>query len=246
MLALASCNNVQESASITGNWIEVMPYNTDIVQGVTINPDGTAQSIGMETLLYEKWSLENGRLILSGRSIGNGLTIGFNDTLDIIRHTEDSLIVGKHGIYQRAYYRTEDIQQKAEKVCITDSLYMRPEAGEIVSETYKGTLPAASCPGIEYTITIYHQQHSGDGVFHAQLKYLEAENGQDQCFDVYGRQYTLRGNASDSNSMVIQLVSFRGDDIMNFLKGENKLTMLDQELNRIESGLNYTLDRIVQ
>ena len=44
---------------------------------------------------------------------------------------------------------------------------------------YKGTLPAASCPGTVYELTVKKFQHSGDGTFQLRLTYLEAENGKE-------------------------------------------------------------------
>lgn len=247
LLLLAACNPEKKPAQetsdaqnqITGNWIEVMPANPKFILGVTLNEDGSAASIGMKTLLYEQWQQTGDTLILSGKSVGNGQTIAFDDTLDIIRLTEDTLVVGKHGTYQRVYYRTE----KVDAVDVVDSLKLVPDGGPIVAQTYKGTLPAASGPGIEYTVTIHHQEHSGDGVFQAALNYLEAENGKDRCDMIYGRQYTLRGHSGNKNATVLELISFDQKTKMFFEKKKDQLVMLDQQMNPIDSKLNYTLNR---
>lgn len=84
-----------------------MYANPQIVQGVTLKADGSASSIGMKTLLYERWQQIGDTLILSGKSVGNGQTLAFDDTLDIVKLTEDTLVVGKYGNYQRMYYRTD-------------------------------------------------------------------------------------------------------------------------------------------
>ena len=247
VLLVVACgqNKKQDAMSFVGNWIEVMPDNPQIIQGVTLNADGTASSIGMATLLYESWALDDERLILNGKSVGNGQTIDFSDTLNIVRHTADSLVVGKNEMYRRAYFRTADVEA-LKGANVLDSLQVCPDAGAVVKEVYEGTLPAASCPGIEYTITIHHYENSGDGVFHASLNYLEAENGQDRRFDIYGRQYTLRGDAADENATVIQLKSFDGKETLNFRKLDNQLQMLDTELNPIDSELNYTLEQVAE
>lgn len=245
LLIAAACGQSPktEKESLTGSWIEVMPSNPQIIQGVTLNTDGTASSIGMATLLYESWEKNDDCIILNGKSVGNGQTITFSDTLEIISLTADSLTLGKDGMYKRTYYRVDN-PESVQPFNVLDSLHKQPDAGIVVKDTYKGTLPAASCPGIEYTITIHHQTYSGDGVFHASLNYLEAENGKDECFDIYGRQYTLRGDASDKNSTIIQLISFDGTETMYFKKKGNDLLMLDQDLKEIKSKLNYTLNKI--
>ncbi|MEG2282558.1 MAG: lipocalin family protein, partial [Rikenellaceae bacterium] len=47
----------------------------------TLNADGTASSINMSTLVFKTWAFDNGQLLLSGESIGNGVTINFTDTV---------------------------------------------------------------------------------------------------------------------------------------------------------------------
>ena len=66
---LASCHTAtqKEEREFVGNWLEVMPVNSQFTQGVTLNADGTAASIGMATLKYESWSLADGKLVLNGR-----------------------------------------------------------------------------------------------------------------------------------------------------------------------------------
>lgn len=241
---LASCHTATQRTEkdFAGNWIEVMPANPQIIQGVTLNTDGTASSIGMATLKYESWSLNGNKLVLNGKSIGNGQTIDFSDTLDVVRLTPDSLTLERFGTYRIDYYRTTEIPVIVKDKALLDSLKKTEGTGELMKRVYRGTLPAASCPGIVYDITLYNYQHSGDGVFKTRLTYLEAENGQDRTFECCGRQYTLRGSATDKNATVLQFVPFdRDEDTMSFLLEDDKLTLLDRELKPIYSELNYTL-----
>lgn len=97
--------NGQAAAQLPGEWIEVMPANPGIVQGMALDSGGKASSIGMATLQYERWKAEDDRLILWGKSIGNGQTIDFSDTLTIVRLTADSLLLDKFGMYRVQYYR---------------------------------------------------------------------------------------------------------------------------------------------
>ena len=224
---LASCHTAtqKEEREFVGNWLEVMPVNSQFTQGVTLNADGTAASIGMATLKYESWSLADGKLVLNG---------DFSDTLDVVSLTADSLKLGKNGAYRIDYYRVKEVPVLGKDKALLDSLRKAEGTGQLQTRVYRGTLPAASCPGIVYDITLYNYEHSGDGVFRASLTYLEAEDGKDQTYEFCGRQYTLRGNAVDKNATVLQFVPFdKAEDTMNFLFGGDKLT--------IDSNLNYTL-----
>ena len=104
--ACASANNGITEKDIIGSWYEIMPENKHIAQGVKIGEGGKAESIGMATLKYDSWSLlEENRMILNGRSIGNGQTINFSDTLDIISLDNDTMTLGKGGMYRIQYAR---------------------------------------------------------------------------------------------------------------------------------------------
>lgn len=237
---LFSCNSVNKDQFV-GNWIEVMPANPQIVQGVTLNADGSASSIGMATLLYEKWNTEAGnKLILWGKSVGNGQTIDFSDTLNVVKVTPDSLILGKFGTYQICYTKAADLNH-IKPFNVLDSLKLVQDCGEVIERNYQGLLPAASCPGIEYTLQLYNQQNSGNGVYKLTQRYLEAENGKDATYITYGRQYTLRGDAVNPDAVVYQLIPFGWGETVNFLLEDNNLVLINSKLERAESKLNYTL-----
>lgn len=72
-----------------------------MVQGIELRAGGEASSINMATLQYEKWQQQGDRLILRGKSVGNGQTIDFTDTLQIDRLAQDSLILRQDGFVWR-------------------------------------------------------------------------------------------------------------------------------------------------
>lgn len=98
----ASCNGSRQS--LIGSWVQPVPGQPDEIQGIKIASDGDASSINMSTLVYEKWEVANGLLILKGKSIGNEQTILFTDTLVIEKLSADSLIL-KRGNVQLIYSR---------------------------------------------------------------------------------------------------------------------------------------------
>lgn len=121
-LFLCSCVN-KESSNLTGCWIEVLPPDVSYIQGMNLESDGTAESVGMSTLKYRKWDVSDNRLILQGESIGNGQSVQFLDTLKIIKLEHDTLSVEIRD-RQIAYVRQS----------LTDSLSM----GEHRRQAYEG------------------------------------------------------------------------------------------------------------
>ena len=93
---LAACGG--NSASIVGSWVEPVPGLEGQVQGIKMEEGGVASSVNMATLVYESWKQEGTKLILTGKSIGNGPTIEFVDTMDIKRLTADSLVLDNQGM----------------------------------------------------------------------------------------------------------------------------------------------------
>lgn len=238
----SACNVLHQENLLVGHWVEIMPINKQIVQGLNLNEGGTASSIGMETLKYKRWEQKDKQLILYGESIGNGQTIEFTDTFDIIEITPYAMKLGKFGKYIVDYYRVDENPNIQDIGNLPNLLQKFEGCGNLQTRVFEGILPAASNPGIVYKITLYNYKNSGDGVFKAKLTYLEAENGKDVSFEFSGRQYTLKGSAEDKNATVWQFIPFNNkEDIMNFLYQGNKLVMLDKELKTIKSKLNYTL-----
>ena len=97
----ASCGGQPE---ITGEWVEPVPGMEDMKQGFKLDEGGVATSINMATLRYTGWRQDGDLLILTGESIGNHQTISFTDTMQICKHTKDSLVL-KSGNSERIYTR---------------------------------------------------------------------------------------------------------------------------------------------
>ena len=101
-----SCTSGPSADKLVGVWLEPIP-GMDGFQGMALSADGTARSVNMATLEYDRWQLFGRQLVLAGKSIGNGQTLEFADTLDIVRVDADSLILGR-GDGRRAYSRAAD------------------------------------------------------------------------------------------------------------------------------------------
>ncbi len=104
VLLLTACGH--NSSDLTGKWMQSVPGQPNIRQGIVLEENGKASSVNMYTLQYEAWEQQDDRLILSGKSVGNHQTIPFQDTLIIERLTPDSLIARK-GNLTLSYVREE-------------------------------------------------------------------------------------------------------------------------------------------
>ncbi|MBO5250900.1 MAG: lipocalin family protein [Bacteroidaceae bacterium] len=91
-LLCSACSNT----SIEGEWIQQVPNMPNVTQGIKIEKNGEAKSINMNTLEYERWEKIGEKLILSGKSIGNGTTCSFSDTLTIVSLTPNELSLKKN------------------------------------------------------------------------------------------------------------------------------------------------------
>ena len=129
----------------------------------------------------------------------------------------------------------------AKPVNMRDSLKVDPKKGSVIQKKYKGTFPAADGPGIVYDLTLYYQQDSEDGVYEMDATYLEAENGQDKTFSSTGKRQVKHGTPANSEAVVYELIPSDGSMAFYFQAEGDSLTLLNQELQKAASDLNYTL-----
>ena len=91
--------------TLLGDWVEPVPGMEDHVQGFSLRGSGVAESIGTATLQYREWHSDGHVLVLAGESIGNGVTVDVEETLDIVAVDEQRLEVtdarGASRIYMR-------------------------------------------------------------------------------------------------------------------------------------------------
>lgn len=130
-------------------------------------------------------------------------------------------------------------------VHIADSLGVVNDAGDIVTETFVGLLPAADGPGINYEVSLTHYEKLNNGVFEMVTTYIDAEGrGEDRTFRTYGRYATMIGTGDNDTELYVRMVPFDGGENYNFVidPGNNALTMLGNDLKRAkDSNQNYTL-----
>ena len=79
---LTACTTTPDP--VAGTWVEPIPGMPGKVQGFSLEEDGSASSVNMATLTTERWTREGDRLILEGKSIGNGQTIEYRDEWTVL------------------------------------------------------------------------------------------------------------------------------------------------------------------
>lgn len=129
IVALTACNQ----ATMEGSWLEPVPGMPGKQQGLTLKADGSAVSIHMATLQYEKWKHEGNTLFLSGTSIGNKQSIPFTDTLTVERLTPDSLILRKGELLLR--YAKYDKGSSSQSTLASQTAFvneLQPVKGELI------------------------------------------------------------------------------------------------------------------
>ncbi len=97
--------------------------------------------------------------------------------------------------------------------------------------TYKGTLPCADCSGIETTITL-----NADETYNMKSKYLDKD---EKIFEELG-DFTWK---EDGNTLIMEGID---SEPMLYSVGENKLTRLDMEGNKITGPLEKNYELIKQ
>lgn len=81
-----------DAAKLIGKWIQPVAGLDKEMQGFQLRSNGTARSINMYTLIYEKWALNNDTLLLWSHSEGVKDTAAIVDTT-IIRELSDTSLV---------------------------------------------------------------------------------------------------------------------------------------------------------
>lgn len=102
-MAMLACS-CSDEAEIVGSWVQPVAGMENQVQGIKFEKNGKLESINMATLAYSTWEKNGNTLVLSGESIGNGVTIPFSDTYRIEK-LDGNVLVLKDGDFTLSYTR---------------------------------------------------------------------------------------------------------------------------------------------
>lgn len=84
-------NEPTMAESLIGKWVQPIPGQEGEKQGVQLNADGSASSINIHTLIYEKWQLKGDTLLLSYHTEGVRTTGSDVDT-SLVKNLTDSTL----------------------------------------------------------------------------------------------------------------------------------------------------------
>ena len=113
-------------------------------------------------------------------------------------------------------------------------------ADPLVLGPFVGTTPCADCPGIATELTLTRKDpYTAEGSYRLRMTYLE----RGPPLESAGDWTTLRGTPQDPDATVYELNPDEPGQEQYWLKvGDDRVTMLDRDLNPIQSDLNFTLD----
>lgn len=93
---------------LVGTWEQPVQGQDGQIQGMMLLPNGKAESVNMNTLVYENWQRKGQLLILEGKSIGNGQTIEFYEEYEIKKLDDNSLEL-RMGDYVASFKRQKKL-----------------------------------------------------------------------------------------------------------------------------------------
>lgn len=133
------------------------------------------------------------------------------------------------------------------KPVVNGSLYNSPgspQGAPMLLGLFKGVLPCADCPGIETELSLYHANiYTDEGTYRLKLTYLDRNV---KPLVTEGDWTMLRGDADDENASVYQLDPDHPDKSLYYLRvNSNELLQLDKDEKKIDSGLNFKLQRVL-
>ncbi|MBS9522696.1 copper resistance protein NlpE N-terminal domain-containing protein [Litoribacter alkaliphilus] len=106
--------------------------------------------------------------------------------------------------------------------------------------TYQGSIPCADCERIEIEIRLENYEQERSGEFDLYETYVGTRDG-DRTVESFGSYEIQR--LPDSEDQMIVLNTENNRLIRLSLEDNGDLTLLDQEGQKIESSLNYSLKR---
>jgi hypothetical protein len=88
----------QVPPSVLGAWVQTIEGMEPAEQGFSLLDSAMATSVNMETLKYTHWKQQGDTLMLSGLSIGNGVSFAFTDTCRFqLTHTDTLVLTYSYG-----------------------------------------------------------------------------------------------------------------------------------------------------
>ena len=116
---------------------------------------------------------------------------------------------------------------------------------EDITEIYRGTLPAADGPGIDYILTLNEEINGTDTIFTLDMIYLEAKGpGKNIAFNTKGKQHKIHKMVNNQPKKAVKLTPDTGESPMYFLVvNDTTLRMVNDSLMEITTDATYDIVR---
>lgn len=116
-------------------------------------------------------------------------------------------------------------------------------AAEVV---FKGILPAADGPGIQYVLSVDNVTADEEGTYTLTTTYLEAEGpGKDNTFTSKGKKQVIRKDVNNEKKTAIKLTPDNGDAPVYFVVvNDSTLRLVNEELEEAAGELNYDIVQV--
>ncbi|MGI6794533.1 copper resistance protein NlpE N-terminal domain-containing protein [Bacteroides sp. KG68] len=116
-------------------------------------------------------------------------------------------------------------------------------ASEVV---FKGILPAADGPGIQYVLSVDNVTADEEGTYTLTTTYLEAEGpGKDNTFTSKGKKQVIRKDVNNEKKTAIKLTPDNGDAPVYFVVvNDSTLRLVNEELEEAAGELNYDIVQV--
>ncbi len=114
------------------------------------------------------------------------------------------------------------------------------------TEVYKGTLPAADGPGIDYVLTLNAATDDMDAMYTLDMTYIDAEDqGQNKTLTSKGKQETIQKVVDNKPVTAVKLTPKDGEAPMYFvIVNDTTLRLVNDSLQEADSNLNYDIIKV--
>ncbi|MEY8687973.1 copper resistance protein NlpE N-terminal domain-containing protein [Bacteroides sp. AN502(2024)] len=113
---------------------------------------------------------------------------------------------------------------------------------------YKGTIPAADGPGIDYVLTLSDATDGMDAMYTLDMTYLDAEGqGQNKTFTSKGKQETIQKVVNQKTVTAVKLTPNDSEAPMYFaIVNDTTLRLVNDSLQEADNNLNYDIIKVKQ
>ena len=136
--------------------------------------------------------------------------------------------------------------KQANNVAEMDVIVADSAGIEDITEIYRGTLPAADGPGIDYILTLNEEIQGKDTLFTIDMIYLDAQGpGKNVAFKTKGKQKKIHKTVKKQPKKAVKLTPNTGEAPVYFLVvNDTTLRMVNDSLMEVTTDTSYDIVRV--